>query len=112
MPLSFLWDGSTLLFSTAASNPTSRNLQATGLAHIALGHTRDVVLLTATSETLGADALAPGEGDAFAAKTGFDPRAQTAHYVYFRLTPTTLQSWRESNELSGRTLLTNNTWLI
>lgn len=112
MPLSFLWDGETLLFSTAASNPTSLNLQATGLAHIALGHTRDVVLLTATAETLHAEDLAPGVADAFARKTEFDPREQAALYLYFRLTPTSLQSWREANELTGRTLLKDNAWLV
>jgi hypothetical protein len=112
MPLSFLWDGETLLFSTAASNPTSLNLQATGLAHVALGHTRDVVLLTATAETLHAEDLAAGVADAFARKTTFDPRVQTALYLYFRLTPTTVQSWREANELPGRTLMRDNTWLV
>lgn len=112
MPLSFFWDGETLLFATAASNPTSRNLQSTGLAHLALGHTRDVVLITATCETLHAEDLAPGVADAFARKTEFDPRDQSALYLYFRLTPTTLQSWREANELSGRTLLQDSAWLI
>jgi hypothetical protein len=112
MPLSFLWDGKTLLFSTAATNPTSLNLQSTGVAHIALDHTRDVILLTATAETLHADDLPPGVADAFATKSGFDPRQATALYLYFRLTPTTLQSWREANELPGRTLMKNNSWLI
>ncbi|TDU84519.1 pyridoxamine 5'-phosphate oxidase [Kribbella voronezhensis] len=112
MPLSFLWDGETLLFSTAASNPTSLNLQATGRAHVALDHTRDVVLFTATVETLRAEDLAPGVADAFATKTGFDPREAAALYLYFRFTPDTLQSWREANELPGRTLMQNNTWLV
>jgi hypothetical protein len=112
MPLSFLWDGTTLLFSTAASNPTSRNLQSTGRAHVALDHTRDVVVFTATVETLHAEDLAPGVAEAFAAKTGFDPRDATALYLYFRFTPDTLQSWRESNELTGRTLMQDSTWLV
>jgi pyridoxamine 5'-phosphate oxidase-like protein len=112
MPLSFLWDGETLLFSTAASNPTSLNLQATGRAHVALDHTRDVVLFTATVETLRAEDLAAGVADAFAAKTGFDPREAGALYLYFRFTPETLQSWREANELPGRTLMRDSTWLV
>lgn len=112
MPLSFLWDGQTLLFSTAASNPTSLNLRSTGRAHIALDHTRDVILITATAETLRAEELAPGVADAFAAKCGFDPRDAKALYLYFRLTPDTLQSWREANELSGRKLMRDNTWLV
>ncbi|WP_198676037.1 pyridoxamine 5'-phosphate oxidase family protein [Kribbella monticola] len=112
MPLSFLWDGETLLFSTAASNPTSLNLQATGRAHVALDHTRDVVIFTATVETLRAEELPPGAADAFAAKIGFDPRDAGALYLYFRFTPETLQSWREANELTGRTLMRDGTWLV
>ena len=30
VPLSFLWDGATVLISTPAGSPTSRNLRATG----------------------------------------------------------------------------------
>ena len=30
VPLSFLWDGATVLISTPATSPTSRNLRATG----------------------------------------------------------------------------------
>jgi hypothetical protein len=30
VPLSFLWDGITLLIATPSSSPTSRNRQATG----------------------------------------------------------------------------------
>ena len=30
VPLSFLWDGATLLFATPASSPTGRNLSASG----------------------------------------------------------------------------------
>ncbi|MEZ0090160.1 hypothetical protein [Streptacidiphilus sp. EB129] len=50
-------------------------------------------------------------GDAFAARTGFDPRAETdAAYHYFRIRPLRLQAWREANELSGRTLMRNGRW--
>ena len=43
VPLSFLWDGRTLLIATGASSPTSRNLQATGTVRLGIGPTRDVV---------------------------------------------------------------------
>jgi hypothetical protein len=35
VPLSFLWDGHSLLVATPASSPTGRNLQATGRARSA-----------------------------------------------------------------------------
>jgi hypothetical protein len=34
VPLSFVWDGTTLLFATPAASPTARNLQATSKARI------------------------------------------------------------------------------
>jgi general stress protein 26 len=111
MPLSFLWDGSTLLLSTAAGNPTAKNLQTNATTQVTLGHTRDVVHITATTEVLDPEALTDSEGDAFATKTGFDPRTLKSPYLYFRLTPIKIQAWREVNELSTRTLMDNNTWL-
>ena len=36
-PFSLLWDGSTLLFATAATARTTRNLQANPVARVALG---------------------------------------------------------------------------
>jgi hypothetical protein len=45
VPLSFLWDGVTLLISVPSSSPTSRNLHATGKVRIGIGPTRDLVLI-------------------------------------------------------------------
>ncbi|HET6989310.1 MAG TPA: pyridoxamine 5'-phosphate oxidase family protein [Kribbella sp.] len=111
MPLSFLWNGETLLLSTAAGNPTARNLQANPTILLTLGHTRDVVHITATTQTLRAADLTDSEGDAFAAKAGFDPRP-LANYPYFRATPTKIQAWREVNELKDRVLMDSGVWLI
>src|ERR671932_1006844 len=74
VPLSFLWDGSTLLVATPSSSPTSRNLQATGKVRLGIGPTRDVVLIKGTVHALAATEITDEVGDAFAAKTGFDPR--------------------------------------
>jgi hypothetical protein len=112
VPLSFLWDGHTLLISTAGTNPTARLLEATGKIRVALGHTRDVVLINAELHEMIPAAEIPDQvGDAFAAKTGFDPRAQRGGYPYFRLAPRQVQAWREVNELTGRDLMTDGTWL-
>jgi hypothetical protein len=101
VPLSFLWDGRTLLFSTAAGNPTARNLAANGRARVGVGPTRDVVLIECDVQTLTAGDLRPGEEDAFAGKTGFRPGPR---YVYLRMTPLRVQAWREVNELADRDL--------
>jgi hypothetical protein len=101
VPLSFLWDGSALLFSTLDSNPTARNLAANGQARVAVGPTRDVVLIECAVEAVPVADLAPGVVEAFAVKTGFRPGPR---YVYLRMTPLWVQAWREVNELAERDL--------
>jgi hypothetical protein len=111
VPLSFLWDGAILLLSTVAASPTSRNLQATGQVRLGIGPTRDVVLIEGTVETLLPAELTVEVGDAFAAKTGFDPRRPSSPYLYFRVTPQRLQAWREVNEIADRDLVRDGVWL-
>ncbi|WP_369264586.1 pyridoxamine 5'-phosphate oxidase family protein [Streptomyces sp. R35] len=112
IPLSYLWDGTTLLFATPAASPTGRNLRTTGRTRLGIGPTRDVVMVEGTVETLEPAELADGVGDAFAAKTGFDPRQLTTAYLYFRVTPRRVQAWREANEISGRDLMRDGEWLV
>jgi len=112
VPLSFLWDGETLLVATPSASPTSRNLQATGKLRLGIGPTRDLVLIQATVQASVAAGEIPDEvGDAFAAKTGFDPRQLTG-YLYFRIHPQRLQAWREANELPGRDLMRGGQWVV
>jgi hypothetical protein len=111
VPLSFLWDGTTVLISTPAASPTSRNLRATGRVRLGIGPTRDLVLIEGTvqAETAAAE-VAAETGDAFAAKAGFDPR-ELSGYAYFRIRPQRLQAWREANELAGRDLIRGGDWV-
>jgi Pyridoxamine 5'-phosphate oxidase len=112
VPLSFLWDGVTLLIATPSSSPTARNLQATERVRLGVGPTRDVVLVEGTAEALAASEVPDEVGDAFAAKTGFDPRQLSNPYLYFRIHPRRLQAWREANELEGRELMRGGVWLV
>lgn len=109
VPLSFLWDGETLLISTAATNPTARNLRAGGLVRLTVGSTRDVVLIEGRAAVVGD--LTADVGDLFAAKTGFDPR-KLRDYPYFRIRPVLIQAWREVNELAGRDLMVAGNWQV
>ncbi|MGW6141258.1 pyridoxamine 5'-phosphate oxidase family protein [Streptomyces sp. NPDC055140] len=111
VPLSFLWDGATLLLATPAASPTGRNLRATGRARLGVGPTRDVVMIEGTAQTLTAAELPGDIGDAFAERTGFDPRKLTSEYLYFRVTPQRVQAWREANELAGRDLMREGEWI-
>lgn len=107
VPLSFRWDGTTLLVATPASSPTGRNLARTGKARLALGVTRDVVLVEGDVAVVDPD---DGEAGAFAARAGFDPR-DSRGYLYFRVTPRRVQAWREVDELAGRDLMRDGTWV-
>ena len=62
-------------------------------------------------EVLEIDALAPEQGDAFAERTGFDPRTLTTPYRWFRISPRRIQAWREVDELTDRELMRDGRWL-
>ena len=111
VPLSFDWDGATLLLATPAESPTGRNLAATRSVRLGLGDTRDVSIIEGEVEVLDLDALPREQGDRFAARTGFDPRALTTTYRWFRVSPRRIQAWREANELPGRELMRDGRWL-
>ena len=109
-PLSFVWHDAALTISMPATSLTARNLMRAGWARVALGPTRDVVMLEGPIEVvpIGAD---PTLEDAHARATGFDPREQAVAYVYLRLRPERIQAWREAHELAGRQLMEGGAWL-
>ena len=111
VPLSFLWEDEVLWLATAAAAPTARNLQATGRLRLGFGHTRDVTLVEGHAEAIPAAQIGADLGDRFAAATGFDPRAESGEYLYFRVTPDRIQAWREVDEIAGRTLMRDGRWL-
>lgn len=110
VPLSFHWDGSTLLMSTRRTNPTARNVTPRGRCVVSLGHTRDVVLVEGDAETVEGGDLDAASADAFAAKLGWDPREQR-RWVYLRITPRQVRAWREVNELADRLIMRDGHWL-
>jgi hypothetical protein len=112
VPLSFLWDGSTILLATPADSPTGRNLKATGRVRLGLGPTRDVVMIEGTVDTVTQAELTGEEGNRFAVRTGFDPRQLRTPYLYFRVHPQRVQAWREVDELTGRELMSDGQWLV
>lgn len=111
IPLSYLWDGTAFLVSTPRASVTGRNLSADGRVRLGLGPTRDVIVVDGVAEPVDLADLAPGTGDAFAAKTGFDPRELDEPYRYFLIRPRRIQAWREANEVRGRDLMRDGRWL-
>ncbi|MFD9601122.1 pyridoxamine 5'-phosphate oxidase family protein [Streptomyces sp. NPDC059970] len=125
VPLSFDWDGETLLMATPTDSPTGRNLAATRTVRPGLGHTRDVSMIEGEVEVLEIDTLPAAAGDRFAARTGFDPSpssqlrssrgdpiAPATPYRWFRISPRRIQAWREVNELPDRELMREGRWLV
>ena len=112
VPLSFSWDGEVLLLATLTDSRTGRNLAATRAVRLGLGHTRDVSMIEGDVDVLEIDALPQEPGDRFAERTGFDPRALTTPYRWFRISPRRIQAWREENELPDRELMRDGRWLV
>lgn len=72
VPLSFHWDGEALTLATATRSRTGRNLLRAGWARVALGPTRDVVMIEGPLEAIpvGTD---PELESAYARSAGWDP---------------------------------------
>ena len=111
VPVSLAWVGERVVIAVEASSTTARNLTASGTARLAVGPTRDVVMidvvLDSEVDVEADDAL----GTAYAAQADWDPRGSTG-YVFLVLRPVRLQAWREANEIPGRTLMREGVWLV
>jgi hypothetical protein len=113
VPLTLAWLRERIVLATDGRTRTAVNLTASGVARIALGPTRDVVMIDATlEETFPVTAAPSWVGDGYAAGTDWDPRETGGSYVYLILRPDRIQAWREENEIADRTLMRNGAWLI
>ncbi|HET7689540.1 MAG TPA: pyridoxamine 5'-phosphate oxidase family protein [Nocardioidaceae bacterium] len=111
VPVSLAWVDDRAVIAIEGRSVTARNLLASGQARLAVGPTRDVVMIDAELER-SADVEADEKlGEAYAAQADWDPRGSTG-YVFLVLRPLRLQAWREANEIPGRTLLRDGTWLV
>jgi hypothetical protein len=114
VPLSLCWTADGIVLAVASDSATARNVRAHGIARLALGPTRDVVVIDTEFERevpvdeAGATELA----DAYATQADWDPREDPDTYVFLVLRPTRVQAWRESNELRGRVLMRDGAWLV
>lgn len=109
VPLSFVWNDDRLTFATGEKSVTVRNLRRTGRARLALGHTRDVVLVDGVVD-FEAPVDVPDElADAYTT-TGWDPRESPGN-VFVHVRPVRIQAWRTLEELSGRDVMRDGQWL-
>ena len=110
VPVSLAWVDERVVIAVEGSSPTARNLTASGTARLAVGPTRDVVMIDAVLERAVDVADDDALGAAYVAQADWDPRAATG-YVFLVLRPVRVQAWREANEIPGRTLMRHGTWL-
>jgi flavin reductase (DIM6/NTAB) family NADH-FMN oxidoreductase RutF len=111
VPVSLAWVDERVVIAVEESSVTARNLTASGEARLAVGPTRDVVMIDAVVDKAVAVAADAGLGEAYAAQADWDPR-RSAGYVFLVLRPVRVQAWREANEISGRALMRDGRWLV
>ena len=108
IPLSFHWTGEAVLMATIRRSATYCNLSQGGGMRIALGHTRDVVMIDGEVE-LPQD-LPQTDADQTAAAAGLDPRTDPTA-AFLRVVPRRVQAWRNVAELDERTIMRDGQWL-
>ena len=111
VPLSLAWVDGAVVIALEATAVTARNLAASGSARLAVGPTRDVVMIDAVVEKTVDVASDVPLAMAYAAQADWDPRDSTG-YEFVVLRPVRVQAWREANEIPGRTLMRDGTWLV
>lgn len=109
VPLSFLWHDGQMLFATDASTPTGKRVAALPRVRVALGDTRDVVLVDGDATVKPSADISAKELRLYQSKHGSDPRTWADSII--RIRPARMQAWREENELPGRVLMRDGLWL-
>ncbi len=92
---------------------TSRHIIETGRATLALGKTRDVVMIDAVHvDTVHGGDASTAIADRYQTQSGWDPRTFEADPVYILLRPDRIQVWRDVDENDGRTVMREGHWLV
>jgi len=111
VPVSLAWNGERVIIAIPKASVTTRTLIGSGQARLAVGRTRDVVMIDAVLERSVDVTEDESLGVAYVEQADWDPRTETG-YVFLVLRPVRLQAWREANEIQGRTLMRDGHWLI
>lgn len=113
VPLSLAWVDERCVVAVDASSRTARNLVAGRLARLAVGPTRDVVVLDVelVDDVAVLDPAAHALAERYAGQADWDPREGGESYRFLVLRPRRIQAWREADEIPGRTLMRDGVWL-
>jgi hypothetical protein len=111
VPVSLAWLDERVVIAVDGTSVTARNLTASAEARLAVGPTRDVTMMDVVLERVVDVADDEALGAAYVRQADWDPRRDNG-YVFLVLRPTRVQAWREVNEIAGRTLMRDGTWLV
>ena len=111
VPLSLAWIDERVVIAVDGTSRTARNLEAGRTARLALGPTRDVVVIDARLERSVPVGEAGELGERYVRQSDWDPRAAGDPYRFLVLRPVRVQAWREVDEIPGRTLMRDGSWL-
>jgi hypothetical protein len=111
VPLTLAWFEERLVAATDRKSPTATSLINTTRARIGIGPTRDVIMIDAVLERWFPATEASEIGEAYANQNDWDPRTAGDAYIFLVLRPIRIQAWREADEIPGRTLMRDSTWL-
>jgi hypothetical protein len=113
VPVTHSWNGSQVVLATGPKSRTVSNVVASGQARLALGETRDVLMMDAALvEAVPASDAPIILAEGYAAQAGWDPRTDADNYVFLVLEPRRIQVSREGEDLAGRTVMRNGEWVI
>jgi hypothetical protein len=113
VPLTLAWIDERVVIAVEETSRTARNIVQHRTARLGLGPTRDVVIIDALLDQLvSVDSAPPELARRYADQAAWDPRNAGQPYVYLLLRPDRIQAWREVNELPGRTLMRDGSWLV
>lgn len=113
VPVSFAWTGGALIVATGLGTATGRNLVSAKVARCAVGPTDDVVMIDVrVAQVVPVPEAPPELAEAYARQSDWDPRHGTdVPTAYFVLTPVRIQTWRQTEEVPGRTIMRDDRWL-
>ena len=111
VPLSLCWHGGKVVVAVESRSRTARNASVSGQARLALGLSRDVVMIDAAATVVPRAGVDPAIVTAYRERTGWEPGAGGGDWVYVLLQPTTIQVWRDVAEITGHTIMRAGAWL-
>jgi hypothetical protein len=111
VPLSLCWLDGQVVVAVEARSRTARNASASGRARLALGPSRDVVMIDAEASVVARQDAGPAIAGRYRERTGWEPGSDGGDWVFILLRPATIQVWRNVDEIPGRTVMRGGTWL-